>query len=186
MIERLLNSNSELARRLVIKSIQPTNNGPVARFTIAPGPIEGIYKLLFQTPRDRVAEIQFDTIVFPLGHGSIVRFNGRVPFPPAVTTVPDQPPEHSTLTMQTDQEGMIKSFSIRGWLGYSNDSRSSNATLIPMSTLSREHAVFVGDESDPLTFALLKGFGLVYLHGKGTVITADGSRHQLPEENAAH
>jgi hypothetical protein len=44
---------------------------------------------------------------------------------------------------------------------------------------SIEEYTFEGDESDPLTFLLLDKKGLIYLHGKGQVVTSQGKETKL-------
>jgi len=52
-------------------------------------------------------------------------------------------------------------------------------SYIPSGYLATRGYRFEGEESDPLTFLLLDKLGLVYLHGKGKVITKDGKEVKL-------
>ncbi len=129
------------------------------------------FMLKMESTKDRI-EIIDASPHFSLGDGSIVRFIEDVPFP-----------------LQQDKIKRLGMISFKGWLAYQDpnkvlglSTKNTNSSVITLRPILNS-IVVKGDKDDPLSFVLLNELGFVYLHGKGSIIKADGTIVNLPKGN---
>jgi hypothetical protein len=152
-----------MEENVVFKNIQPDDSGPSIRFTIE-SKDSNCYKIAFKASYDRL-EVDDIPGIFLLGDGSIIRFECETPFP-LKTTKP-----------VLEFPGIIH---VHGYIGFNlDDARSTNSMFISASP-KVDYMIFNGQKQDPLSFALLKDIGFIYLHGKGFVVTKSGDTIVFP------
>jgi len=173
------------SNRTVFNIIQPDANGSVVSFTIEPlsssiyayrfkdsslSSIEGDYNIKLESRND-IVEVQENMAgIFSIGNGSIFRFSGTIPFP-----------------LEKTIAKKLGSVHINGWLRRDDSHKAiemgvTNDIIFSAQPI-KNHLLFQGDKNDPLAFVVLKGLGLVYLHGKGSVVLEDGTTMNIMNEN---
>ena len=130
------------------------------------------FMLKMESAKDRIKIVGASPDV-AFGNGSIVRFVDDVPFP-----------------LQQDEINRSGMLSFEGLLEYQDPAKEEEKILGMSTKITNSRVVtlrpilnsvvFKGDKTDPLTFLLLSDMGLVYLHGKGSLIKTDGTIVALP------
>lgn len=137
--------------RITFSEIQASNEKYSTRVTISPNSnLSNGYSFLFEGTTD-----QLTLGDMRIGDWAIIRFKGKVMFP-------------CDLSSGGLMDGMTLSYTEGGEaLGI------TNSTICFCDPTSKAW-LFEGDEGSPLTFAMFKNLGFVYLHGSGKVTKANG------------
>jgi len=147
---------------VALTSIQPDENARQISFTIIGFPSfesynyastsSYLFKAQLESSCDKM-EIQGFPGIYGIGDGSIIRFKGVVPFP-----VKTEDFNKQTAPFGWESHGLVE---------YGNNPPGSSITFITQGPQTW-YEIFYGDYADPLTYAMIKGVGFVYLHGKDT------------------
>jgi hypothetical protein len=97
----------------------------------------------------------------------------RSPSGQAVQTAPGSPLMPSHMVVRSGNRVIFAE-------GLYVPSKGEGAIIRFIGQIPFEGCIFDGSVESPLTFAVMRGNGFVYLHGKGTVVLKDGKEIKLP------
>lgn len=143
---------------------------------------------------DDAYEIEdWNPVLDSLPPGSILRFVGSVPFPlntnPSGHTTPPGFLSLTSWTAWTNPDSKASSPHSTASVSVSSVTTVGNKNLSAGGYTFRARpaagaAAVNGDPADPLAFLMVKDVGMVYLHGAGSVVLANGARQVFgPDAN---